>query len=81
MPAPSVESVDNLWLGILLDPQQATVVHDLGPFGGSAEVSSLLALSVCILDLHKNMFEKLFYYVNRSHSVSNIVKENSVSIS
>ena len=36
--APSVESVDNLWLGILLDPHQATVVHDLGPYGGSAEV-------------------------------------------
>jgi len=36
--APSVESVDDLWLGILLDPQQATVVHDLGPYGGSAEV-------------------------------------------
>ena len=38
-PAPSVESVDNLWLGILLDPQQADVVHELGPYGGSAEVT------------------------------------------
>jgi len=37
-PAPSGDAVDNLWLGILLDPQQATVIHDLGPYGGSAEV-------------------------------------------
>lgn len=37
-PAPSVESVDSVWLGILLDPKDSTVVHDLGPYGGSAEV-------------------------------------------
>jgi len=49
MPAPSVESVDNLWLGILLDPQQATVVHDLGPYGGSAEVKVIV---VSIISLH-----------------------------
>lgn len=40
--APSVESVDNVWLGILLDPHQATVVHDLGPYGGSPEVISII---------------------------------------
>jgi len=41
--APSVESVDSLWLGILLDPQEATAVHDLGPYGGSTEVVELLS--------------------------------------
>jgi len=44
--APSVESVDNLWLGILLDPQQATVVHDLGPYGGSAEVDIHIIINI-----------------------------------
>jgi len=42
--APSVESVDNLWFGVLLDPHQATVTHDLGPRGGSAEV--IICISV-----------------------------------
>jgi len=46
MPVPSIDSVDNLWLGILLDPHQATVVHDLGPHGGSAEVIIVIIISI-----------------------------------